>query len=53
MPVEEKAQLDEPFVDERERVEERPEQRGPDAMTTLKNDVDGELLEILSALTHR
>jgi hypothetical protein len=52
MPIKKKAQLYEPLVDEGERIEQRTQKCGPDAMPALENDVDGELLEILSALGH-
>ena len=50
VPVKIKAQLDEAFVDERERVKQRAEKRGANAVATLEDNVDGELLEALSAL---
>ena len=52
MPIKKKAQLHEPLVDEGEHVEQRPQERGPDAMPAFEDDVDRELLEIFSALTH-
>jgi hypothetical protein len=52
VPVKKKAQLHEPLVNEGKRVEERAEQRSANAMASLKNDVDGELLETFGALTH-
>ena len=52
LPIKKEAELHEPLVDEGERVEQRPEQRGAHAVTPFENDVDGELLEIFSALTH-
>ena len=50
--IKKKAKLHEPFVDEGERVKQRPEQRGPHAMTPFQDDVDGKLLEIFSAKAH-
>ena len=51
--IKKKAKLHEPFVNEGEPVKQRPEQRRPHAMTPFQNDVDRELLEIFSAVTHR
>ena len=52
MAIEEKPQLNEPLVDEGERVKQRAEQRGADTVATFEDNVDGELLEIFSALGH-
>ena len=52
MPIKKKPELHEPLVNEGERVKQRPEQRGAHAVTPFEDDVDGELLEIFSALTH-
>ena len=52
LPIKEKAQLDGSFVNEGKRVEQRPEQHGPNAATPFEYDVDRELFEIFSALTH-
>jgi hypothetical protein len=52
VPVKKEAQLDEAFVDERKRVKQGPEKRGADAVATFEDNVDGELLETLSALRH-
>src|SRR5205085_9417063 len=51
-PIKEKADLNEPLGNKRQAVKQRPEERGPSAVATLENDVDGELLEIFSALAH-
>ena len=52
VPVKIKAQLDEALVDERERIKQRTKKRGANAVATLEDNVDGELLEALSALRH-
>jgi hypothetical protein len=52
VPVKVKTQLDEAFVDERERVKQRAKKRGAHAVATFEDNVDGELLEPLSALAH-
>jgi hypothetical protein len=47
-----KPQLYEPIVSERERVEDSPQNRGANAMTTLEHNIDSKLFQVFKPPAH-
>jgi len=52
-PVEIKAELNETFINKRERVENSAQNTRAEAVAALENDVDPKLLQILKVAAHK